>query len=134
MEMKNLQKQLENRNEVVASLKKQVSAMESRERETRMQIADFQNQLKEMKEQKKKQEVATSLKSEIEKQCEAEVKKELEKVLPTAVERGLRDLPFEMVCAYKDHFYGAYSTINYDEITVDVSNADRPGGLFVQIC
>ena len=31
----------------------------------------------------------------------AEVKKEVDNVLPNAVERGLRDLPFEMVCAHK---------------------------------
>ena len=62
------------------------------------EIADLQNQLREVNTQKK---VA---KSEAEEnQWKAEVKKELDKVLPTAVERGLRDLPFEIVCAYQKY-------------------------------
>ena len=32
----------------------------------------------------------------------AEVKKELDRFLPDAVEQGLRDLPFEMVCAHQN--------------------------------
>ena len=61
-------------------------------------------------------------------QCRTEVKKELEKVLPTAVEQGLRDLPFEMVCAYQDSWSEASSVVTYDTITVEFNNSDRPGG------
>ena len=70
---------------------------------------DLENQFAEMKKkteevmlstQKKNQnqDVAKSLESEL----RAEVKKEVEKVLPDAVKQGLRDLPYEMVCAFKD--------------------------------
>ena len=34
-------------------------------------------------------------------QWEREVEKKLEKVLPTAIQQGLRDLPYNMVCVYK---------------------------------
>ena len=61
-------------------------------------------------------------------QCKAEVKKELEKVLPSAVEQGLRDLPFEMVCAYQDEWTATFLIITYDRITVEFNNSDRPGG------
>merc|ERR1711990_1126192 len=61
-------------------------------------------------------------------QCKAEVEKELDKVLPTAVEQGLRDLPFEMVCAYKHDWGAANSVVNYDRISVEFNNSDRPGG------
>ena len=37
----------------------------------------------------------------------AEVKKELDRVLPDAVEQGLRDLPFEMVCAHQNKWSAA---------------------------
>ena len=77
--------------------------------ELRMQIADFQNQ------------------------CQAEVKSEVEKVLPTAVEKGLRDLPFEMVCAYRAGWAAANSIVTYDRISFEFNNSDRPGGLYVQI-
>ena len=60
--------------------------------------------------------------------CKAEVKNELDKVLPTAVEQGLRDLPFEMVCAFKQNWYETSSIVNYDRITVEFNNSDRPGG------
>jgi len=90
-----------------------------------MQIEDFQNQLNELK-KNQNQEIASSLKSEIENKCQAEVKKEVEKVLPTAVEQGLRD--FEMVCAYQDYWYAKNSIITYDRISLEFNNSDRPGG------
>ena len=34
-------------------------------------------------------------------QCKAEVKKELNEILPTAIQQGLRDLPFEIVCPFR---------------------------------
>ena len=51
-----------------------------------------------------------------------EIKKELDNVLPTAVHQGLRDLPFEMVCAFHDHWYGV-RVVSYDSITVEFNNA-----------
>ena len=68
-----VEKQFVNRNEEAASLKRQVREMERK--------------VEEMGEMAMQQ------------QCEAQVKKELEKVLATTVKHGLRDLPFEMVCA-----------------------------------
>ena len=102
--------------------------------EMTLQIVDLQNQLKEVKAESKNenQEVAKSLKSEMTKKCKAEVKKELEKSLATAVEQGLRDLPYEMVCAYKEMWYEADSfpgsVISYDRITVEFNNSNQPGG------
>merc|ERR1712210_155464 len=68
-----------------------------------------------------------SLKSDGEARCKAEVKKELDKVLPTAVEQGLRDLPFEMVCAYQSK-WDKVGVISYDRISVEFNNSDLPGG------
>ena len=68
-----------------------------------------------------KVEEVSSLKSEM----RADVKEE--------VDKGLRHLPFEMVCAYKHIWTAANGVINYDRITVEFNNSDRPGGLFVQI-
>ena len=82
-----------------------------------MEIAYFQNQCQ----------------ADLQNQCKAEVKSEVEKVLPKAVEKGLRDLPFEMVCAYQDWWGAENSIISYDRISLEFNNADRPGGLFVQI-
>ena len=60
--------------------------------------------------------------------CQAEIRKELDKVLPTAVEQGLRDLPFEMVCVYKFIWDRENAVISYDQITLEFNNSDRPGG------
>ena len=57
----------------------------------------------------------------------AEVKKELHKVLPTAVEQGLKDLPYEMVCAYKGT-WSEVGVVSYDKITVEFNNSNQPGG------
>ena len=129
VEVENLQEQLkEVKVKMLATQRKNHQEVSSLKSEMTMQIA-------EMKAQQKNQnrEVAHSLKSEMETQCKAEVKKELDKVLPTAVEQGLRDLPFEMVCAHQDLWEAANSIMNYDRITVEFNNSDLPGGLFVQI-
>merc|ERR1719234_2982045 len=48
-------------------------------------------------------------------------------LLSASGDRAVRDLPYIMMCAYKDD---ATSTgiIAYDELTLDYSNCDRPGG------
>ena len=128
VEVENLQKRLkeievqfESRVEevILRTQKKNHQEVASLKSEMKIQMADLQNQLKEVKTQETKME------------CKAEVKKELDKVLPTAVEQGLRDLPFEMVCAYRHDFSAPNSTISYDRITVEFNNSDHPGGLFV---
>jgi|ERR1712192_41579 len=103
--------------------------LDTQKSELAIQIADLQNQLKEVKVERKNQNLvaAHNLKSEFETQFKAEVKKELDKVLPTAVEQGLRNLPFEMVCAYRE-LWETKGVVNYDNITVEFNNSDRPGG------
>merc|ERR1712198_261928 len=58
------------------------------------------------------------------------VQKELDAALPDAVEQRLRDLPFEMVCAFQDYLSSGHddSTVTYDRITVEFNNSNRPGG------
>ena len=114
-------------------IEKKVEDLEKKLETKNVEVEHLQQQLKEMKVQfaeiervvssQKNQEVA-SLKSEM----RTEMKKELDKVLPTAVEQGLRDLPFEMVCSYRHDFSTSNSIISYDRITLEFNNADRPGG------
>jgi len=130
-----LQRKLETKNVNVENLQKQLMEMEvqfeskvgEEVASLKSEMTELQNQLKEVKAEKKNQnqEIAKNLKSEVENQCHTEVKKELDKVLPTAVEQGLRDLPFEMVCAYQDYWTvrAADSIVNYDRITLE-----HPGG------
>merc|ERR1711971_160912 len=58
----------------------------------------------------------------------AEVKKEVERAPPTAVEQGLRELPYEMVCADARISSEANSVITYDRISVEFNNSNQPGG------
>ena len=51
------------------------------------------------------------------------VKKELDRL-----KQGLRDLPFEMVCAFQERWNGANSVVTYDKVTSEFNNSDRPGG------
>ena len=88
---------------VEMSLLLKVEEVASLKSEMTMQIADLQNQ------------------------CQTEVKKEVDKVLPTAVEQGLRDLPYEMVCAFQDTS-GAPGVVNCNQITVEFNSSDQPGG------
>merc|ERR1712210_31134 len=116
MEKANLERKLEVKTLEVENLNKRVKEVE----------LQFESRLKEVMLNTQKE--VSSLKSDGEAQCKAEVKKELDKVLPTAVEQGLRDLPFEMVCAYQNGWTAANSIITYDRVTVEFNNSDRPGG------
>merc|ERR1712212_533164 len=134
LQLKEVKVEFESRlEEVMLSTQKKNESQEfaeSLKSEVKMEIGDLQNQLYQAKAEKKNenQEFAESLKSEVKSECKAEVRKEVDKVLPTAVEQGLRDLPFEMVCAYKHDWQEANSTVSYDRIAVEFNNADRPGG------
>jgi len=95
-----------------------------------VEVENLQQQVKEgeLQFENRVEEEIASLKSELTIQIGEEVKKEVDKVLPTAVEQGLRDLPFEMVCAYRGTWTAANSIVNYDRITVEFNNSNRPGG------
>ena len=109
------------------SWKQEKALLEEKLEVKNVEVKELQNQAKEVQKRNEKQEVANSFKGDLEKQCKAEIKKELDKVLPSAVEQGLRDLPFQMVCAYQDEYIGT-GVINYDRTTVEFNNSDRPGG------
>ena len=57
----------------------------------------------------------------------ASLKSEMRADVKEEVDKGLRDLPFEMVCAYKEST-GTVGVINYDCITMELNNSNRPGG------
>ena len=42
-------------------------------------------------------------------------------------DKAMRDLPYIMMCAYRDRV-GTAGIIDYDELTLDYTNCDRPGG------
>ena len=45
------------------------------------------------------------------------------------IQEGLfKDSPYLMVCAYRDFWYEADSTVTYEYITLDVTNSDQPVG------
>merc|ERR1712210_251493 len=114
MEKADLERKLEVKTLEVENLHKRVKEGEVQlQKEVASLKSEMTMQLKVVKAQQKNknQEVAHSLKSEMETRCKGEVKKELDKVLPAAVEQGLRDLPFEMVCAYKERWTAANSII-----------------------
>ena len=104
----------------------EVENLQKQPKEVELQFESRVNQV--MLSTQKKNQNQSSLKSEVPMQCKAEVMKELDKVLPAAVEQGLRDLPFEMVCAFREKTDEANSVVSYDKITVEFNNSDRPGG------
>ena len=57
----------------------------------------------------------------------ASLKSKMRADVKEEVDKGLRHLPFEMVCAYKGST-GTVGVINYDRITMEFNNSNRPGG------
>ena len=115
--------------EKLNGIENKVEELEKKLETKNEEVENLQNQLNKMKVQfgSKMEEVILNTQNN-QMECKAEVKKELDKVLPTAVERGLRDLPYEMVCAYKSVLFEANSIVSYDQITVEASNSNQPGG------
>ena len=129
--LEELEKKLEATNVEVENLQKQLKEMKVQCGHSDRKAADLERQFAKMESKMEKlmlraekKESVADLKSEV----RAEVKKELDKVLPTAVEEGLKDLPYEMVCAYRGAWSEANSIVTYDQITVEFNNSDQPGG------
>ena len=120
-EKADLEKKLETMNAEMEKLQKRV-------KEGEVQIGDINEGSASLKKQvrdvESKLEEISSLKSDM----RAEVKKEVDNVLPEAVEQGLRDLPFEMVCALKIVEEDTGVVVGYNRITEEFNNSDRPGG------
>ena len=114
-----LEKKLETKNAEVENLQKRLTEMEVQFGRKNKQVAEIERKMDEV--------ILNTQSNQME--CKAEVKKEVDKVLPTAVEQGLRDLPYEMVCAYQDK-WGNWEndTVSYDQITVEFNNSDQQGG------
>jgi uncharacterized protein YaaW (UPF0174 family) len=55
--------------------------------------------------------------------------------LPSAVSRAVRDLPYLMVCAYKNHWTTAGATITYDSILSEVGDGklDISSGVYTAV-
>ena len=111
MEKAHLEKKLETKNVEVENLDKRVNAGE-------VQFAELETRTDEVmlstQKRNQNQDVA-SVRSAV----SAELEKKLEEVLPDAVEQRLRDLPFEMVCAFQNYLNSVEddSTVTYDRIT-----------------
>ena len=120
-EKADLEKKLETMNAEMEKLQKRV-------KEGEVQIGDINEGSASLKKQvrdvESKLEEISSLKSDM----RAEVKKEVDNVLPEAVEQGLRDLPFEMVCALKIVEEDTGVVVGYNRITEEFNNSERPGG------
>ena len=113
-----LEKKLETKNAEVENLQKRLTEMEVQFGRKNKEVAEIERKMDEV--------VLNTQNNQME--CKAEVKKEVDKILPTAVEQGLRDLPYEMVCAYRISLFEANSIVTYDQITVEASNSNQPGG------
>merc|ERR1711971_290337 len=104
MEKDHLEDKLKKKNVEVENLQQQLMEM-------RVQFTEIENRVEEIRSEGR-----------------GEVKKELEKFLSPAVEQGLRELPYEMVCADARISSEANSVITYDRITVEFNNSNQPGG------
>ena len=117
VEVENLQTQLKEVKVQFAEIERKIEEvmLSSQNKDQNQEIACLKKQVADLE---IKVDQGASLKSEM----RAEVKKE--------VDEGLRDLPFEMVCAYKHEWTEAnsYSVVRYDQITVEFNNSERPGG------
>ena len=101
MEKAHLEKKLETKKVEVENLEKRVNAGE-------VQFAELESRMDEVM-------LSTQKSAEV----RSAVQTELDAALPDAVEQILRDLPFEMVCAFQNYLNSVEddSTVTYDRIT-----------------
>ena len=118
MEKAHLEKMLETKNVEVENLQKQLKEMK----------VQFESRVEEVMLRNQRNQEVDILKSEMKTQI-GDIQSQLKEVMAERKnERGLRDLPFEMVCAFKDHWYEANSVVSYNRTTAEFNNSDRPGG------
>ena len=114
--MASLEEALENRNVNEAQLLTRIEELEAQAMERRNWLSVSKDK--------------DYVKYYVKESCEKEVTKKLEEALPTAIQKGLRELPSEMVCAYKFQWQKSApgTVVTYDRITSEFNNTDRPGG------
>ena len=110
----------------IQDLVKKVASLEEKMEVKNEQIGHLEKHVKELETWREK---------EMRMQCKADAKKELDDILPTAIQQGLRDLPFEMVCAFRYEWtdQAEDAVVTYDRITLEFNNSDRPGGADVKL-
>ena len=114
----------------MASLEEALENRNVKEEQLLTRIEELEAQVEEGKSSRSVSKYNKEYVNDVKTICEAEVNKKLEEALPTAIQKGLRDLPYEMVCAYRWEWLisAPDTTITYDRITMEFNNADRPGG------
>merc|ERR1712154_53102 len=125
LENAGLEEKLEIKNAEVENIQKRMKEGEpqfERRVEELMRRTQKKNQNQEIKSLKKQ---VTEIETKVEEF--ASLKSEIRADVKNEVDKGLRDLPFEMVCAYKER-PGTSGVINYDRITMEFNNSNRPGG------
>ena len=109
--------------EKVGGIEDKVEELEKKLDTKNMEVENLQKRLTElteevMKMKNQKQDVAR-LKHEV----RTEVRKQVEQV-----EQELKELPYEMVCAYCNYCNWENDIVSYDNITVELNNSDQEGG------
>ena len=119
-----LENMLENKNAEMIKLEKHVGELEEG---IKMQLESKSEEVVNLRKDVKEMEARVD--EGLKMQCGAELNRTLNEVLPKAVQKGLRDLPFVMVCAAHDGYWTERdSVVTYDRIVSQYDNADRPGG------
>ena len=114
--MASLENMLENKNAEMIKLEKHVGELEEG---IKMQLESKSEEVVDLRKDVK----------EMGARVDEGLNRTLNEVLPKAVQKGLRDLPFVMVCAAHDGYWTERdSVVTYDRIVSQYDNADRPGG------
>ena len=126
--MATLENMLENKNAEMIKLQQHVGELEARVEEgIKMQLESKSEEVVNLRKDVK--EMGARVDEGLKLQFGAELNRTLNEVLPKAVQKGLRDLPFVMVCAAHDGYWTERdSVVTYDRIVSQYDNADRPGG------
>ena len=123
--MASLENMLGNKNAEMIKLQKHVGELEARVEEgIKMQLESKSEEVVDLRKDVK----------EMGARVDEGLNRTLNEVLPKAVQKGLRDLPFVMVCAAHDGYWTERdSVVTYDRIVSQYDNADRPGGKYVYL-
>merc|ERR1712059_102681 len=78
--------------------------------------------------QQMRNEMKNELKNELRAEMKAEMWAEMKADIPITVSRAVKEMPYVLVCAYRESWPHAGATITYDYLIADFNNKDKPGG------
>merc|ERR1712059_46331 len=91
-------------------------------------VQQMRNEMKNELKNELRAEMKAEMWAEMIAELKAEMRAEMKADIPITVSRAVKEMPYVLVCAYRESWPHAGATITYGYLIADFNNKDKPGG------